>query len=876
MLTSIHMGPQMLPRSKKNDKYKKDIIDRIATIGKSQIQQNAKLLENYQMIRGVFITEHYITSPGISDMINTLTDSMNMPTYLRHFDIIATTINTMSGEWQDHPDNFSVRRIDLFASNRYLRTKKQMLDQFVMEQIQIGIMQQLIESGVDVTGNQIKDPQEKEAYLQALEQQKQAMAPPEIEKYMRYTYSDVAEIWANTRLLRNKEKFSHKLMERTEIEDLFTASKCFRCHTLTPSGPREDTWNPVNTFYIIAPDVAQIEKGEMVGRMYYGTKSDVIGRFGYRLSKKILEELDDADNLSSSTSLQSTSPYGIPYGATIPFLHYPEHKMLVDNLGFDPSVELSDDLFSSLFAKRRVIDYTTKGFYEIIECYFRSKEKIGKVTYISPETGMKVSDYVSEDFVVPDGFKQYSKAQADLKPYEELNSVIWTYQDRICDGFRITGSGLTEPIYIGGEPLEYEFAASDNPFELLLPVVGLLWNCRNADGASLVDLMKSDQIGHNIAMNQAYQLMQKELGKFLLLDPRMMPNFKDWGGEEGWYKFCEVAKELGVSFQDSSPEKLKGANSGNTFPRVIDLDETQRILGRFAMAERFEMAAKRRTGMSPQREGDVGQNETATGIEQGNNGSYNQTRSYFTDFSDYVKRNKKHALGIWQYYESKNDSILLQTMQGEEERAFIELSGSDLSWAVWDLYVSDNAEDLRKHNLIKSLFMNNPNVTTNSLDIYTVIESKSPAVVKNQLGKSQQQKEKLEQQNIEMQKAATESAERTAQAALAWEKEKHYTKLHSEEKQEYIRTFGGKNGSPTDDSNSDGTFDILQYEKLNQDWAYKEKMLEITKQKSALESKKANDDMVKHKDNVNLQKMKIKSNELLGKLKLKIAKVNPG
>ena len=871
---SVRLGPQMLPRAKKTKEWRKEQIDRIATIGKNQIKNNHKLLENYQMIRGVFITEHYLTSPGVAEMIDTLTQSQELPSYLRHFDIIASTINTMSGEWQDHPDNFSVRRVDLFATNAYLRSKTQMLHQFINEQVQINIMQQLIGQGVDVEGNEIKDPEEKQAFLDALEKEKQAMTPPEIEKYMRYSYVDVAEIWCNIELLRNKEKFNYKLMERTEIEDMFTSSKCLRCHTLTPTGPKEHTWNPVNSFYIVAPDEYRLEKGEMVGRLYYGTKSDVIGRFGYRLSKSQVEQFDDADNLSSSATLTGISPYGIPYGATIPFLNYPEHKMLMDNLGFDPGIELSDDLFNTVFGARKTIDYTTKGFYEIIECYFRSKEKIGKVTYISPQTGMQVSDYVSEDFVVPDGFKQFSKAQADIKDDEVLNSVVWTYQDRICDGVRITGAGLKEPIYLGGEPLEFEHSEPGNPFELLLPTVGLLWNFRNADGASIVDLMKSDQIGHNISMNQAFELMQKELGKFLIMDPRMMPNFKDWGGEAGWYKFRDVAKELGISFADTSPEKLKGANAGNTFPRMIDMDESNRIMAKFNAAAMFEASAKRRIGMNDQRIGEIGRNETATGIQESKASSYNQTKSYYTDFSDYVKRNKKHALNLAQYYQSKNDTIILQSPQGEESRAFITLSGNDLKWAEFDLYVSDNSEDLRKLNLMQSMIMNNPNLTTDALDVYAIIETKSPAVVKQQLTKSKQEREALEQQKMQQQQEAIAANERMQQEQLAWEKEKHYTSLQSKEKQEYIRTFiNQQNNMKTGDN---AVPDILEYEKLNADWAYKEKMLQVVKDKAALESQRRSDDMIKHKDNIDLAKKKLKSNEMLGKLKLKIAKVNPG
>ena len=127
---------------------------------------------------------------------------------------------------------------------------------------------------------------------------------------------------------------------------------------------------------------------------------------------------------------------------------------------------------------------------------------------------------------------------------------------------------------------------------------------------------------------------------------------------------------------------------------------------------------------------------------------------------------------------------------------------------------------------------------------------------------------------MQQQQEAIAANERMQQEMLAWEKEKHYTSLQSEEKQEYIRTFINQQDNMKTGENA--VPDILEYEKLSNDWSYKEKMLQVVKDKAALESKRRSDDMIKHKDNMALQQKKLKSNELLAKLKLKIAKVNPG
>lgn len=868
----FNMGPQMLPRSKKNEAWKKSKIDRMCNIADRQIRENASLLRDYQMIRGVFIPEYYIADDGVEDMITNLSREFEIPSNIRHFDIIASTVNTMSGEWQEHPDNYMVRRIDETATNEYLRTKKDFMDQYISEQIQLELNKKLIARGIDPTGDSIPEA-DRPAYLEQIAQQKQAMTPPEIEKYMRNSYVDVGEIWANRRLKRNKERFNYKIMERTELEDVFTGSRCLRHFYISPSGPQEETWNPVNSFFLVSQDEYRIERGELVGRKFYGTLTDVLNRYGYRLSKKQHEDLDGLDNASDDAIFGKTNAYGIEYGAILPFLDFPEHKLAVENLGFDPGMNnMSDDLFNSLFKKGRINKPSSlNNMFEMVEGYFRSKEKIGLLNYINPETGLIVSENVSEDFIVPDFIKVVNKAPKDVV---EPNTICWSYQDRIYEGVRIKGKNLSEAIYLGGEACEFEFSNPENKFELYLPVCGLLSNFRNADGASLVNKMTSDQIGHNVVMNQGMQLLQRELGRFLIMDPRMIPTMKDWGGERGWEKFTDVAKSLGITFADTSPEKMKGANAGNSFPRMIDMDETQRIMGRFKLAEMFEMNAKRRIGMSPQREGDVGKSETAEGVKAGIGKSYNQTRSYYTDFSDYIKRCKRFSLDIQQYHDAKKDSFMLNMGIGEEEKYFIELNGNALRWAQFDLYVSDNQEDMRRLNLMQSVFMNNPNLTSDPMDIFTIIESSSPGEIKNQLIKSKQERDAQNQQVNDLKNKELEMKKEQAEKEDLWTREEHYSNLESKEKIAYMQTFSRQENN-MGDSNGDGIADMLQFEKFASDVTHKQALLDIQNRRLELDNKKTDNDMKKHNDDISIQKEKNRMQLIKEKLKLKIAKVNP-
>ncbi len=870
--TSYHMGPQILPKSKKNEAWKKNKLDKMAEIAERQVNRNGNLLKNYQMIRGVFIPEFYVTDDGYKDMIASLTTEFELPSYLRHFDIIASTVNTMSGEWQEHPDNYMIRRVDEFGTNEFLRKKKMMIDQFITEQLQIEINTNLIKKGLDPTGESIPE-EERELYIEELNKQRQAMTPPEVEKYMRNSYRDFAEIWATNKMERANDRFNYKLMERTEIEDIFTASKCARHYFVRPTGHKEETWNPVYMFYLISPDEYRLEKSEVIGRKFKATYSDVISRYGHRMTKKEIESLDDNSDITGGHILDGkVNAYGIDYNAIIPFLDYPEYKLQQETLGFSPGIAPSDEVYNAIMGNTSDSSSILNGLFDVVEGYFRNKERYGLLKYENPETGLVENVFVSEDFIVPNFIKVVNNAPNAKR---DVNTICWSYQDIIYEGVRISGKNLKEPIYLGGEPLEYQPHEPDNKFDLLMPVVGLLYNHRNSNGSSVVDLMTSDQIGHNVVMNQGMQLLQRELGRFLIMDPRMIPNMKDWGGERGWEKFTEVAKTLGISFADTSPEKLKGANGGNNFPRMIDMDETQRIMGRFKLAEMFEMAAKRRIGMSDQRLGDIGSSETAEGVKQSINKSYNQTRSYFTDFSDYIKRTKRMSLQFYQYCDSKKDTIRLNMGISEEERSFIDVAGNELSYADLDLIISDNQEDLRKMQLMKNLFMTNPNVATDPLDLYAVINANAPVQMRQQFEKSKADRDAAAQREQQLKQQELEQFTQINQEKTLWEKEKHYTTLESNEKKAYIQSFGRQLDN-MNDSNGDSISDILQYEKLNVDSAHKQQLLDIAKSKAELDKQKQADDMVKHKDDIDVKRKKLKLDELKERIKVKVARINPG
>jgi hypothetical protein len=803
------LPPQMISIYKKDELWKKRCMDRLEQIGRAQFNDNLRFIENYEMIKGKFIFKHYIEENEYSDLVGNLTKEFDIPSNLRHYDIISQVINTLSGEYQKRPDNFRVKGVDENTTNNYIRKKTDMLLEYVTNQIEAEINQKLIDRGFEIDKQKFNSPEEKQQYEQDIQQQKQSLMPHEIEEYMKTSWMDVAEMWGEHQVELDKHRFNLSEKEKVEIEDMFATDRCFRHFFLTSNGYKQETWNPVSTFFHKSPDVQYVEDGDYVGKISYFTISGLIDKYGYLMTEDELNSLLSEDDKNYSSS--SLDPYGIPYGSVIPYSSYPAGKLMTDVIGFNPAAPIQK--IDSALLNNDNFNLNTRGYLHVTEGYWISQRKIGKAVF-KDENNILRKVIVDENFVVPKWFKEKSYKLYDV---EAENTISWTWVNQTWGGIKVSnfGTNLQEPLYLNIGPLPFQFKGDSNIYETKLPVCGQVFNARNSQSMSLVDLMKPHQIGYNIAMNQLYQIMEREIGRFIMMDPRMFPNLKDWGGENGWQKFMTVAKSLGFAPVDTSPSRTQGANAGGHFPQVIDLDETSRMLSRAKIAEFFEMQALKQVGITPQRLGNIASSETATGVNQSVTQSFAQTESYFTNFSNYKRRCLKMGLDIAQYVQSKEKDVTITYTKSDLSRAFLKLNGTDLLLSDLHVYVSNSQEDIRQLEMLRQLFMNNNTSGASPLDLATVITSNSPAEIKKQIrvstdnmNKMREQQSQLEQQKLDQERELFDKQQ---------ENENNQSELDRENKKEiaYINTFSRQDNN-LQDSNLDDMPDLLEYDKFNE------------------------------------------------------------
>ena len=733
---------------KSKKKWVRNCVDSLEQLGRRQYYDNLRFLENYQMLNGQFISHHYFEEEGYKDMITALTREFEMPSSLRHYDIIGKFVNNLTERLSDFPDIFRVEEIfEEDETNEYVRTQSDLMHKTVKANINQEIMMRLTEEGLDPNKQDFGSEQEAMQYRQEIQQMTTALTPPQIDKYMKTEWQSQAEIWGMHQLTVDKERFNMDELERKEFRDMLITDRCFRHFYFTGNGYQQETWNPLNTFIHVSPEIDWAQEGDYVGRITYMTKSDIINRFGWKMESDDIQALETLDREYS----ENLDMNGFPYKMYAPFEDFKAYDIIRKNTGYDPIERLplmNEDLLYAITNNLPHVDRQA-GLFRVTEVYWKSQAKRGKVVYIDPETHMLTEEWVDDSFVVPENFKE---VKGEFYDGHEINTVYWTWVDEVWKAEKICFAVKdTDAIYLDMEPLEFQFKGDENPYNAKIPVCGRIFNNRNAMSMSFVDMLKPWQIGANVCYNQIYQLLEKEEGKFMIWDVKFFNNLKDWGGEDSFEKVKLIAKEFGHVFGDTSPTNMQGANPGNQLPKMVDMDLTAQMLSRVKLAQVFEQGAMGQYGIAAQFMAQPTSPGTAEGIKTAMDQTQLNVQKFYTEFFQYKKRCLAMNLDIAQYVQSHKKDFTINYTKSDQSRVFIQMLGTSLLMKDLSVFIVNSQQLMKQLETIKQVFVQNNTSGATPLDIVEVITSNSPSAIKAKLKESADKQEQKEQQQMQAQ-----------------------------------------------------------------------------------------------------------------------------
>ena len=774
-------------KEKQDESWIKNTMDYFANRAYAEYMKNRDtFVKNYDLVKGILRREDFFEEPEVKSFTDILQGDINLPSYVKHYSIITTPINNLVGEISKRPDTFRVKAFDDDSQSEELQFKTDVLQQFVIQQAKQKIMEKLVTSGQEIDEEQLEQL--------TMEQVKDQLD----------SYTSVAEKWANHILTCQKAEFNLKEKSEDTFRDMLISAREFY-HIYEDNsklGFNIEVANPKNTWFLTTPDRKWISDptGRNQGAYAAGTVQVM------ELSE-IIEAIPDLTKEEIDHLRSSLQDYGL-INVRESNLGNPNASDGIDSIQydtFDPLVlqtrmmiesemkENNDGLKDFLGLTSNVSSFGYK--YVVVRAYWISKRKIGKLTYLD-EMGNEQTVLVDENYK-----SKTIPTQIDLQ---------WGWINQWYQGIKIG-------------PDIYHM----KPLKILnyCPIIGTMYEVKNTEAKSLVDLMKPFQTLYNICMNQLYKLLEKEIGNVASVNIRRVPRLKD-GDEQDALDVWEMeARERGIIFDDDSPENTKAAVSNTSIARNIDLTRTNEIQSRYNLALQLKAECWELIGITRQRLGSVQASETATATNTAVSQSYAQTEPLFVAHEYIMGQLYQGIIDAAQYIESSKPLSTLSYVTAEGESAFIQVNGNDLKFRDLKVFPTNRPEDTQMFNELRQL---SQAVIQNGGTLYDIIElysTKSMREMKKTFKNLRDRQQQLQDQQQQMQQQQLEQQGQIAQAQIQSQQQQKQEEMANENYQKELDRINkkevaviqalGRNENAAADVDESGTADVLEMTNLS-------------------------------------------------------------
>jgi hypothetical protein len=784
---------------KETYEWKKKCMDALESIGISQLAENIKFRDLYKMLEGRLAYSDYEPDNQILNRVRELGDSVGIPTFVKHYDFIGIISRQLVGEWLEQKDNFKVDCIDDISQNEYIRERTKKVQEYAMETFKKELELSLMNSGIDVNKSDFSSEEERQQYMQMLEQEKaKIIQPSQIEKEMKDWKTKAAE-WAEHTIEKDQQRFYMDKIDKQEMEDYILTGRCFRHYYIGYDHYKPERWSPLETFFSRDVIAEYPQDGEYAGRVFYISPSDIIKRYAHLLKpeevKKINTNYGTVGNAGYTSAVhnwkQEMNNGMFGQVQTIPFHNYynydlglqiqnsldiPMGEVLVDTPDGQQRIPSwlspmqNQNHLGYRYSSLQREDITVrKDLLQVTEAYWRSWKRMWFLHYTTEqgyEDTVIITDDILPEFIKDNGIKKITtKALVDIQKNLEPNTMYEFWAPEIWKGIKINAgnSFLTENLYLGVEPLPYQIRGESNIFDVKIPVTGVLAN-------SIAQKLRPYQIGYNVCLNQIFNLLEKEIGMFFLFDINFLPSeYKDYGTiEESLEKLRDHAKDIGLVPLDTTKQNMGGANqSMNTF-MVQDVSFDKQIRSRMELSEYYMRKALEQIGITPQRLGQATVYETATGVKQGTEASYMQTADIFNTMSVARRKSMEVHLAIAQYCQKEYLDVDFVFSNSDGDKNFLHLSDPNFPLRRLGVFPVNDPKKRRELETMKQALLNMNTLGSDLLDYAELFSADTitELVSIGRRGRAEKQKEveaqRAHEKEIEdkkIQAAAAEKAE---------------------------------------------------------------------------------------------------------------------
>lgn len=732
---------QFLRQEEKTEEWAADNLDWLEMEGIGQIRRSVlRMQKNYNLAEGIIDRSDYIADEGneYREVVDLLTRDNETPYELKFYPVVPNIIRTLLGEFAKRVSRVMFRATDDESYNELLEEKRKMVEEVLLEKARRKQVLRMAELGLE------PDNEEVAAALAP----EQLRTLPEIEAFFRKDYQSLQERWANVQHKVDEERFSLSELEMTGFKDMLVTDREFWHFRMMEDDYEVELWDPRFTFYHKSPRTRYISQGNYVGKVELMTIPDVIDLYGYLMTEDEMKRLEHI--YPAHTGL-----YNVPgvandgsfydggrsreWNTDMPSLGMRQH------LGRIGRGRLGGDVIEQILKESGdPFDYDSDSMVRVTTAYWKTQRRVGHLTKIN-DYGQTIQRVVTEDYRVTDK-PVYNNAVRKDKTKDTLvfgEHIDWIWINDVWGGVKIGPNrvswmgyddGPFEPVYLGVDAkkpsrVRYQFKGDNSLYGCKLPVEGRVYSDRNTRSTSLVDLTKPFQIQYNLVNNQIADILVDELGTVIVLDQNALPKHslgEDWG-KNNLAKAYVAMKNFQMLPLDTTITNTENPLNFNHW-QVLNLEQTNRLLGKINLANYFREQVFEVIGITPQRRGQVIGQQTATGVEQSLNASYAQTEIYFIQHSDHLMpRVHQMRNDLAQYYNSSRPSVRLQYMTSLDEKVNFELFGSDLLLRDLNIFCSTKVNHREVMQQLRGLALSNNTTGASIYDLGNIIKSESIA-----------------------------------------------------------------------------------------------------------------------------------------------------
>lgn len=683
-------------------------------------------------------------------------------------------------------------------------------------------------------------PEQAARYEQALATG-EIQTPEAIAKYVQKDYKDIAETEAYHALqfLKRKLNLTHEFYKGWK-DALIGGEEIYYIGVIN-GDPYVERVNPMYFDYEHSLDLEFIDDAAWCRRKMIMSATEIYDRFYDKMSERQLNELleliDQRPGAGNNPEIRKTS------------IDYESIKLHKIN-------SFTDNPFD--------IDHIV-----VYHCCWKSFKKIGFVTLLNPETGEVEEFQVDEDYKVT-GTEQ---------------SVEWDWIIEVWEGYRIG-----DDMYIGIQPIEYQYISADNPNSQKLPYTGVVYNNTNSKPRSLVSMMKPLQYMYIVVWYRLELALSRDKGKVAVMDITQIPKSMNIDVN----KWMHYLSALGVAFINPYDEgwDIPGREGGkpSQFNQLSSWDLTMSnvIAEYIQLMQKIEDMVAKLTGITPQRQGQIAASELVSNANTAVDMSYHITEPWFWNHNQ-VKRRVLTMLLNTSKAAWKDSKRYLNYILDDATRAFVQLS-DNFFYEDMDIFVDDSTKNQQYIDQLKQLLQPAMQNGASLLDIAEIITLDNMSMIKNrleeieqkrmeQMQQQQQAEQQVQQQIAEQQNQLKEEELMLKEAEMDLEKYKvdqdNATKIT-------VAQLNAYRGAENMDQDMNGIPDpieigkqALEQQKINSDIATKQlelnnKRREI-EQKREAENKKIQLEKDRMKHETELQRMSDKAAMDREKLKAKTA-----